>query len=160
MAPIFEGASDATGLRFAIVVSRYNDFVTRPLLEAATATLERQGANADDVDVFWTPGAFEIPLLARTAARSGRYHALLCLGAVIRGETDHYDLIIREAARGIAQVALETEIPCAFEVLATSTVELAMARAGGAAGNKGEEAALSAIAAVHVLRHAREAGGR
>ena len=155
MPTVHEGGQDATGLRFAIVVARFNEFVTSKLLDAALATLRARSVADGDVDVYWVPGAFEIPIVAQAAATSGRYNAVLCLGAIIRGETDHYSLIAEETARGIARVALDTGVPCVFEVLATPSVELALARAGGAAGNKGAEAAEAAIEVAQVLMKAR-----
>ncbi len=146
---------DAGGLRFAIVVARFNRFITKRLLDGAVARLSECGASDGDVDVHWVPGAFEIPVVAQAAAKTARYDAVICLGAVIRGETDHYTLVAAEAARGIASVALETGVPCIFEVLATQTVDLAMARAGGDAGNKGAEAAEAAIAVAQVLARIR-----
>ena len=151
----FDGPGDAAGLRFAVVVARFNEKITQTLLDGALRQLHARGAASNAIDVFWVPGAFEIPLLARTAARSGRYAAVLCLGAVIRGETDHATLIAAEAARGIAQTALDTEVPCIFEVLSTATRDLAMARAGGPRGNRGEAAADAAVHAARVLEQAR-----
>lgn len=151
MANIHRGSEDASGLRFAVVVARYNDFITKPLLDGCLRTLAEAGAASDDVDAYWVPGAFEIPIVAQQAARSGRYDAVICLGAVIQGETDHYRLVAEEVARGIARVGLETGVVCIFEVLATPTTELAVARAGGDAGNKGEEAAFAAIETARVL---------
>jgi 6,7-dimethyl-8-ribityllumazine synthase len=135
----YEGALDATGMRIAIVAGRFNDHITTPLLDGAVATLSKAGL--DDVPVHWVPGAFEIPLVASRLARTGRYHAVVCLGAVIRGDTAHFDLVANETARGIAQVALETGVPMIFEVLATDDLAQAQARAGGSHGNKGWEAA-------------------
>ena len=155
MPRVFDGNRDATGLRFAIVAARFNIFVTERLLNGALTTLRDHGAAHDTVDVYWVPGAFEIPLLARTAAESGRYDAVICLGAVIQGETDHYRLVAEAVARGVARAAWETGVPCIFEVLAASSVDLAVARAGGAAGNKGEDAALTAIEVSRVLAAAR-----
>ncbi len=147
-----QGDDDARGLCFAIVVSRYNDFITKPLLDGCVSTLTTKGATNSEIDVYWAPGAFEIPLVTQRAAQSGHYDAIICLGAVILGETDHYRLVAEAAASGIARVGLDTGIPCIFEVLATPTTELAVARAGGEAGNKGEEAALAAIETVRVLK--------
>ena len=155
MTTVDERSQDATGLRFAIVVARFNDFVTRRLLVGATSTLRERGAQEDDIDTLWVPGAFEIPVVAQAAAETGRYSAVLCLGAVIEGETDHYRLVADEAARGIARVSLDTGVPCIFEVLATPTIDLALARAGGEAGNKGADAAEAAIEVAHVLTRAR-----
>jgi 6,7-dimethyl-8-ribityllumazine synthase len=152
-----EGNDDAGGLRFAVVVSRYNDFITKPLLDGCVATLTAKGAADSEIDVYWVPGAFEIPLVTQRAAQSGDYDAVICLGAVILGETDHYRLVAEAAANGIARVGLDTGVPCIFEVLATPTTKLAVARAGGDAGNKGEEAALAAIETVRVLKSVREA---
>ncbi len=160
MTTIDERSQDATGLQFAIVVARFNDFVTRRLLDGATSALRQRGALDADVDTFWVPGAFEIPVVAKAVAETGRYSAVLCLGAVIEGETDHYRLVAEMAARGIAQVSLDTGVPCIFEVLATSTIDLALARAGGEAGNKGEDAAEAAIEVAHVLTRARGLGSR
>ena len=151
----FQGSQDATGLRFALVVSQFHPFITQRLEEAAIQTLAAHGAVDSDLDVYLVPGAFEIPVLARAAAESGRYDAVICLGAVIQGETDHYRLVAEASAHGIARVALDTGVPCIFEVLATPTVELALARAGGDAGNKGEEAALAAVRVARVLAEAR-----
>ena len=155
MTTIDERSQDATGLQFAIVVARFNDFVTRRLLDGATSMLKERGAEETNIDTFWVPGAFEIPVVAQAVAETGRYSAVLCLGAVIEGETDHYRLVADEAARGIARVSLDTGVPCIFEVLATPTLDLALARAGGEAGNKGEDAAEAAIEVAHVLTRAR-----
>ena len=144
----------AHGIRFAIIVSRFNDFVTGRLLDGCLEHLEASGARDDEIDVYWVPGAFEIPLVAQRCASSDQFDAVICLGAVIEGETDHYRLVVDGAMQGIARVGLDTGTPVIFEVLATQTVELAMARAGGSAGNKGEEAAQAAIEVVRVLRQA------
>ena len=141
----FQGELVGRGRRFAIVVSRFNELVTRALLEGARDALARHGAASDDVDVAWVPGAFEIPLAARRLADGGRYAAVICLGAVIRGETDHYDHVGAGVASGIARVALDSGVPTIFGVLTTDTVEQALDRAGLKAGNKGYEAAVSAI---------------
>lgn len=150
-----ERSKDAFGLTFAIVVSRFNDFVTRRLLDGATSTLKQRGAADNDVDIFWVPGAFEIPIVAQSIAQTGRYSAILCLGAVIEGETDHYKLVAEQTATGIARVSLDTGIPCIFEVLATKTIDLALARAGGQDGNKGQDAAEAAIEIAHVLANVK-----
>lgn len=142
----------AAGLRFAVVVSRFNDFVTSKLLDGCIDHLESNGANTDAIDIYWVPGAFEIPLAAQKCAQTGRFDAVICLGAVIEGETDHYRLVVDGAMQGIARVSLDTGVPVIFEVLATQTVTLAMARAGGSAGNKGEEAAQAAIEIVRLLQ--------
>jgi 6,7-dimethyl-8-ribityllumazine synthase len=133
------------GRRVAIVAARYHAPVTEKLVEGALAGLAKHGVATEDVDLAWVPGAFEIPLVARALATSGSYHAVICLGVVIRGDTAHFDLVAGEAARGIAQVALETGVPCIFEVLATEDLSQAEARAGGTFGNKGWEAAEAAV---------------
>ena len=141
----FVGVHDGAGRRVAIVAARFNEIVTAKLVEGAIAGLAKHGVADDAVDVAWVPGAFEIPVVAARLARSDRYAAVICLGAVIRGETAHFDLVANEAARGIAQVALETGVPVIFEVLATDDLPQAEARAGGAHGNKGWEAAEAAL---------------
>ncbi len=142
----------ARGLRFAIVVSRFNDFVTSKLLDGCVDHLDANGADPDQIDIYWVPGAFEIPIAAQKCAQIGRFDAVICLGTVIEGETDHYRLVVDGAMRGIMRVGLDTGVPVIFEVLATQTVALARARAGGSAGNKGEEAAQAAIEIVRLLR--------
>jgi 6,7-dimethyl-8-ribityllumazine synthase len=146
----YEGALDATGMRIAIVAGRFNDHVTKPLLEAAVSTLCDLGLT--EVPVHWVPGAFEIPLVAQRLARSGRVDAVVCLGAVIRGDTPHFDFVAGECAAGVARVALDTGVPCIFGVLTTDDLDQALARAGGAAGNKGAEAARTAVEMVDLLR--------
>lgn len=146
----YEGALDATGMRFAIVASRFNDHVTKPLLEGALDTLLGLGLGLDDTPVHWVPGAFEIPLVAQRLAPS--YDAVICLGAVIRGDTAHFDYVAGECASGIQRVALETGTPIIFGVLTTDNLEQAMARAGGEHGHKGSEAARTAVEMVSLLR--------
>ena len=141
----FQGELVGRGLRFAIVVARFNEIVTRHLLQGARDGLARHGVFADDVDIAWVPGSFEIPLAAKRMAASGSYAAVICLGAVIRGETGHYDHVAGGVSAGIARVALDTGVPTIFGVLTTDTVEQALDRAGLKAGNKGYEAAVSAI---------------
>jgi 6,7-dimethyl-8-ribityllumazine synthase len=133
------------------VVARFNEIVTTALLDGAVRALAHAGVADDDVTVVWVPGAFEIPVVARRIALAGA-DAVVCLGAVIRGETAHFDLVANEAARGIADVTRETGVPCIFEVLATEDLAQAQARAGGAHGNKGWEAAMAALEMAHVLR--------
>ena len=142
----------ASGLRVAVVVSRFNDFVTSKLLDGCIDHLEENGADTDEIDIYWVPGAFEIPIAAQKCARTGRFDAVICLGAVILGQTDHYRLVVDAATQGIARVGLDTGVPIIFEVLATQTVALAMDRAGGSAGNKGEEAAQAAIEIARLLQ--------
>lgn len=140
-----EGQASGRRRRVAVVVARFNDFVTSRLLRSAWDELAACGVATDDVDEIRVPGAFEIPLAARLAAASGRYAAVVCLGAVIRGETPHFDYVAGECARGVARVALDTGVPVSFGVLTTDTAEQAMARAGGAAGDKGRDAARVAL---------------
>jgi len=148
---VVKGEADGTGLRLGIVVARFNEIVTTALLDGAVRALAHAGVADDDVTVVWVPGAFEIPVVARRFALAG-VDAVVCLGAVIRGETAHFDLVANEAARGIADVTRETGVPCIFEVLATEDLAQAQARAGGAHGNKGWEAAMAALEMAHVLR--------
>lgn len=147
----YEGALDATGMRVAIVAGRFNDHITKPLLEGALDALNELGAA--DAPVHWVPGAFEIPLLAQRLATTRAFDAVICLGAVIRGDTPHFDYVAGECAAGVARVSLDTGIPCIFGVLTTDDLDQAMARAGGAEGNKGEEAARTAIEMVDLLRN-------
>jgi 6,7-dimethyl-8-ribityllumazine synthase len=141
----YVGVHDGSGRRIAVVAARFNEMITGKLVEGALAGLAKHGVVADDVDVAWVPGAFEIPLVASRMARTRRYAAVICLGAVIRGDTAHFDLVANESARGIAQVALDTGVPVIFEVLATDDLAQAEARAGGTHGNKGWEAAEAAL---------------
>jgi len=152
MARFVEGHLKADGLKFGIVVSRFNSFIAEKLLDGALDSLGRSGAAADDIDVVRVPGAFEIPLMAKVMAAAGRYDGVICLGAVIRGATSHYDLVAGEAAKGIAHVGLETGVPIIFGVLTTDTIEQAIERAGSKAGNKGSEAAMAAIEMVNLLK--------
>ena len=147
-----KGTYDATGLRFGIVVSKFNKFVTRRLLAAAVETLKKAGAADEALEVIRVPGAFEIPLAARALARTGRFDAVLCLGAVIRGDTPHFDYISAETSRGIGQVALECDLPVIFGVLTTNTVAQAIERADPAKHNRGADAARTAIEMVTLLR--------
>ena len=149
---VHEGEPVGEGRRVAVVAARFNELVTAKLVEGALEGLERHGVAADDIEIAWVPGAFEIPLVARRLAGSGRFDAVVCLGAVIRGETAHFELVANEAARGIAQASLETGVPCLFEILATEDLAQAQARAGGAHGNKGWEAAAAALAMADLLR--------
>ena len=156
----FVGEREGSGRRFAVVAARFNEIVTSKLVEGATAGLVKHGVAEDHIDVAWVPGAFEIPLVADRLASSGRYDAVICLGAVIRGETAHFELVANEAARGIATVALRTGVPLIFEVLATEDLAQAEARAGGAHGNKGWAAAEAALEMAGLLERlpAVEAG--
>ena len=146
----YEGALDATGMRIAVVAGRFNDHITTPLLDGALATLATAGL--DDVPVHWVPGAFEIPLVAQRLAASGGCDAVVCLGAVIRGDTPHFDYVAGECAAGLARVALDTGVPVVFGVLTTDDLDQALARCGGSVGNKGEESAATAVEMVNLLR--------
>jgi 6,7-dimethyl-8-ribityllumazine synthase len=143
--PELVGSTDGAGLRVCVVVARWNEFVTRKLLSGAVATLKERGLTDDGVTVAWVPGSFEVPAAARWAAASGRFDAVVCLGAVIRGETAHFEYVAGMAAEGIARIAQDTGVPVIFGVLTTDTVEQALDRAGGKDGHKGEESALAAI---------------
>ena len=149
---VFEGKLLAQDLRFGIIVSRFNDFIGERLLGGALDALNRSGANEQDIDVFKVPGAFEIPLLAKKVASTGRYDALICLGAVIRGSTPHFDYVANEVSKGVASVSLESGIPIAFGVLTTDTIEQAIERAGTKAGNKGWDSAISAIEMANLVK--------
>ncbi|MBS6275224.1 MAG: 6,7-dimethyl-8-ribityllumazine synthase [Actinomycetaceae bacterium] len=147
---VYEGDYTASGKKFGIVVSRFNDFITARLLEGALDGLRRHGVAESDVEIAWVPGAFEIPLLAKKMAESAKYDAVICLGAVIRGSTSHYDYVCNESAKGIAQVSMESGIPVMFGVVTTDTIAQAIERAGTKAGNKGYDAALGAIEMVNI----------
>jgi 6,7-dimethyl-8-ribityllumazine synthase len=152
MARVVEGALQAKGMRFGIVVSRFNDFINRRLLDGALDALARHGAEEGMITVARVPGSFEIPLMAKKLAASGKYDAIICLGAVIRGATPHFEYISAEVTKGIAQVALESGLPVSFGILTTDTIEQAIERAGTKSGNKGWDAALAAIEMVNVLK--------
>lgn len=152
MGTVYEGQLVGTGLRFALVVSRFNEFISRKLLEGALDALGRHGVAGENIEVAWVPGAFEIPLVARRLAESGRYHAVICLGAVIRGSTPHFDYVAAEVSKGIALAGLETGVPVLFGVLTTDSIEQAIERAGTKAGNKGFDAALGAIEMANLLK--------
>ncbi len=145
MSKTIEGRLSGEGKRFAIVVGRFNEFITGKLLEGALDCLRRHGTEEPDITVVRTPGSFEVPLVAQKLAGSGQFDAIICLGAVIRGATPHFDYVAAEVSKGIAQVALQSGVPVAFGVLTTDTVEQALERAGTKAGNKGWDAALSAL---------------
>ena len=137
--------------KFAIIVSRFNEFVTKRLLGGALDALTRHGATDDNIDVIWSPGSYEIPILAQQIAASGKYDAVICLGAVIRGGTDHYQYVASEVAKGVAIAAMNTGVPCIFGVLTCDTLEQAVERAGAKSGNKGVDAACAAIEMVNLL---------
>ncbi len=148
----FEGTLGAQGLRFALVVARFNSFVTDRLLSGAQDAIARSGGGMDLVDLVRIPGSWEFPVTVRALAKSGKYDAIVCLGAVIRGDTPHFDYVAGQAASGIASVANETGLPIAFGVLTTNTFEQAIDRAGGKAGNKGFDAAMTAIEMANLLK--------
>ena len=149
---LLEGNVVGTGLKVGIVAARFNEFIVSKLVSGAQDALVRHGVSADDIEIAWVPGAFEIPLIAQKMANSGKYDMVLCLGAVIRGSTSHYDLVCNECAKGIAQVSLSAGIPVLFGVVTTDTIEQAIERAGTKAGNKGFECGVGAIEMVNVLR--------
>jgi len=148
----YEGKLVAEGLRFAIVAARFNEFITSKLVSGALDALERHGAAADNIVLAWVPGAFEIPLAAQKLALSHRYDAVICLGAVIRGATPHFEYVAAEVSKGIAAVSLNSGVPVVFGVLTTDTIEQAIERAGTKAGNKGFDAAMTAIETANLLR--------
>jgi 6,7-dimethyl-8-ribityllumazine synthase len=156
MSKVFEGQLSSAGLRFAIVVSRFNSFISERLLDGAMDALTRTGADPDLIDVIKVPGSWEIPLAAGEAARGHRYDAVICLSAVIRGDTPHFDYVAAEAAKGVAHAAYDTGVPVAFGVLTTNTLEQAIDRAGAKGGNKGFDAAMSAIEMANLLRALRQ----
>ncbi len=151
MSETYQGALNGQGLRIGVVVARFNETVTRALLDGAREGLTRLGVDGGAIDVAWTPGCFEIPVVARRMAELGRYDAVICLGAVIRGETPHFDYVAGEAAGGIARVSTATGVPITFGVLTAETTEQASERAGGKVGNKGFDAALAAIEMANLL---------
>lgn len=157
MGQTFEGQLSAAGLRFAIIVSRFNSFITERLLGGAMDALQRTGANPDQVDVVKVPGSWEVPLVAGELARGKRYDAIICLSAVIRGETPHFDYVAAEAAKGIAHASSSSGIPVAFGVLTTNTLEQAIDRAGAKGGNKGFDAAMTAIEMANLMKSLRQA---
>lgn len=150
---IYEGNMIATDLKFSIVVGRFNEFIGSKLLSGAIDTLIRHGASESDIEVVWSPGAFEMPLIAKKLAKKQKYDAVICLGAVIRGATAHFDFVSSEVSKGIATVSLQEELPIIFGVLTTDTIEQAIERAGTKAGNKGTEAAQAAIEMANLLRN-------
>jgi len=152
---VHTGKLDATGMRFGIVVSRFNELVSQRLLDGAVDALVRHGASEDDIEVAWVPGSFEIPIAARELGEGGRVDGVVCVGVVIRGETAHFDYIAAEAARGVAAVHVSTGVPAGFGVLTVDTLDQALERAGGKHGNKGADAAVATIEMVSLLREVR-----
>jgi len=149
---IYEGSFVSEGIRIGIVASRFNEFITSKLLSGALDGLKRHNVDEDQIEVAWVPGAFEIPLIASKMAQSQKYDAVICLGAVIRGNTSHYEYVCSEVSKGIASVALNSQIPVMFGVLTTETIEQAIERSGTKAGNKGFECAAGAIEMVNLIR--------
>ncbi len=148
----YEGSLVAGKMKVGIVAARFNEFITSKLLGGALDGLSRHGVEGDDIDIAWVPGAFEIPLIASKMAKSGKYDAVICLGAVIRGSTSHYDYVCAEVSKGIASVSLSSDVPVMFGVLTTDTIEQAIERAGTKAGNKGYDCALGAVEMVNLIR--------
>lgn len=149
---VFEGKVVAKEVKIGIVAARFNEFITSKLLGGAIDGLERHDVRKEDIDVAWVPGAFEIPLIASKMAKSGKYDAIICLGAVIRGATSHYDYVCSEVSKGIANVSLNADIPVMFGVVTTENIEQAIERAGTKAGNKGYDCAVSAIEMINLIR--------
>ncbi len=149
---VIEGNLIGTGIKIGIVVARFNEFITGKLLSGAVDALKRHGVDEKNIEVVWLPGAFEIPLVAKKMAESTKYHAVITLGAVIRGSTPHFDVVVSEVSKGVANVALETGVPVIFGVLTTDSIEQAIERAGTKAGNKGFEAGVTAIEMVNLLK--------
>ena len=149
---VIQGNVIGNGMKVALVASRFNEFITSRLLSWAEDGLVRHGVDGADIDAYWVPGAFELPLLGQKLAQSGKYDAVICLGAVIRGSTSHYDLVCNETAKGIAQASMQTGVPVLFGVITTENIEQAIERAGTKAGNKGYDCALSAIEMVNLIK--------
>ena len=150
---VIEGVYSGEGLKIGIIASRLNEFITSKLVSGAEDCLKRHGVADDDMSVAWVPGAFEIPVIAKRMASSGKYDAVICVGAVIRGATSHYDYVCSEVSKGIAAVSLETGIPVLFGILTTDTIEQAIERAGTKAGNKGTDCAMSALEMVNLIKN-------
>ena len=150
---VLEGKVIAEGMKIGIVAARFNEFIVSRLIGGAQDACIRHGVNDDDIDLAWVPGAFEIPIVAKKMAESGKYDAILCLGAVIKGSTSHYDLVCAETSKGIATVGLQTGVPVLFGVVTTDNIEQAIERAGTKAGNKGYDVACSAIEMVNLMKN-------
>ncbi|WP_368490650.1 6,7-dimethyl-8-ribityllumazine synthase [Clostridium sp. BJN0013] len=149
---VYEGKLNAEGLKFGIVVGRFNEFIVSKLLSGALDCLKRHGAEEDNIDITWVPGAFEIPMISKKMAFSQKYDAVICLGAVIRGSTPHFDYVSSEVSKGIANVSLESNIPVIFSVLTTDNIEQAIERAGTKSGNKGYDGAMAAIEMANLIK--------
>lgn len=148
----FKGRIDATGKKFGIVVSRFNEFITSKLIDGAVDTLVRHNASEMDIDIVWVPGAFEIPAIAKRMAASKKFDAIICLGCVIKGDTPHFDYIAAEVSKGVAGIGMESEVPVIFGVLTTDSIEQSIERAGTKSGNKGADAAMSAMEMVSLYK--------
>ncbi|MFQ5864448.1 MAG: 6,7-dimethyl-8-ribityllumazine synthase [bacterium] len=152
MTKMYEGQLSAKGNRFGIVVSRFNEFISKQLLEGALDCLRRHGTNEEDIETVWVPGSFELPVVANKLAQSKKFNSVICLGVLIRGQTPHFDFIAAEATKGIAQIAISTGVPTAYGIVTADTLEQALERAGTKAGNKGWNAALSAIEMADLIK--------
>ena len=152
MGKLFEGVLLGKGLKFGVVVSRFNEFITKKLLEGAQDALLRHGVSEEDIEIAWVPGSFEIPLVVKKLAQTNKYDGIICLGAVIRGETPHYEYIAAEVTKGIAKIGLDTGLPITYGVITADSLEQAIERAGTKAGNKGFDAAVDAIEMANLLR--------
>ena len=152
MSKTFEGMLQGKGLKFALVIARFNEFITGKLLEGAQDALKRHGVNDADIDIAWTPGSFEIPLVAKKLADTKKYDAIICLGAVIRGATPHFEYVATEVAKGIAKIGLDSGIPVAFGIVTADNLEQAIERAGTKAGNRGFDAAVNALEMANLLK--------
>ncbi|MCI8405278.1 MAG: 6,7-dimethyl-8-ribityllumazine synthase [Clostridia bacterium] len=150
---VIEGVFSGEGLKIGIIASRFNEFITSKLVSGAEDCLKRHGVSDNDMSVAWVPGAFEIPIIAKRMATSGKYDAVICVGVVIRGATSHYDYVCNEVSKGIAAVSLETGIPVLFGILTTDTIEQAIERAGTKAGNKGTDCAMSALEMINLIKN-------
>lgn len=160
MTTTYEGNLIAEGLRFAVVVSRFNEMITRRLLSGALDALARHGADEDQIDVAWVPGGFELPMAAQRLAESGRYDAVICIAAIIRGATPHFDYVAGEVSKGIAKIALETGVPTIYGVVTADNIEQAIERAGAKAGNRGFDAARSAIEMANLMKALPKSGNK
>jgi len=152
-----KGDMNGQGLHVGVIVARFNEIITKKLLDSAVETLIRHGVRDEDITVGWVPGSFELPVVAKALAKSGRYHAVICLGAVIRGETSHYDMVAGQSAGGISSIALDTGVPTIFGVLTTENMEQALNRAGGKMGNMGANTAVAAIETARIIEAANTA---
>lgn len=152
MVKVIEGQLSAEKIKTALVVSRFNDMITKELTEGAIDCLKRHGAKEDDIAIYWVPGAMEIPRVAKGLAKSGKYDGILCLGAVIRGATPHFDVVMTESSKGVARLAMDSDIPVIFGIITTDSIEQALERAGTKAGNKGWTAALNLIEMVNLIK--------